>query len=107
MACLVAALFFLRFLKRTRDRLFGGLASAFLLLALHWTALVGVEPESETRPLVYILRLLAFVVIIAAVLDKNLKKNPSLPIEPASGRELLPPARRSPPSSPMSRTPRE
>jgi hypothetical protein len=93
MACIVAALFFLRFWRRSADRLFVGLTAAFLLLALHWTVLAAIEPQSELRPLVYILRLIAFLVIIAAVLDKNLTKNP--------------PARPDPPSSPRPRTPLE
>lgn len=73
MACIVAALFFLRFWRQTADRLFAGLAIAFLLLALNWTVLVAIPAQSELRPLVYVLRLIAFLVIIAAILDKNLK----------------------------------
>ena len=33
MACMVGALFFLRFWKRAGDRVFAGLGTAFLLLA--------------------------------------------------------------------------
>ena len=32
------------------------------------------EPQSEFRPLVYALRLVAFLVIIASILDKNLQQ---------------------------------
>ncbi len=104
MASCVAALFFLRFWTVTADRLFAGLTAAFLLLALHWTVLVVWEPQSELRPLAYILRLVAFLVIIAAILDKNLERDPSgrADPEPAGG-----PAKRDPPRSPRPRTPLE
>ena len=77
MACIVAALFFFRFWTRAGDRLFAGLGAAFLLLAVNWLALAVMEAESEYRPLVYALRLVAFLVIIASILDKNLKQTRS------------------------------
>ncbi|HEY4640808.1 MAG TPA: DUF5985 family protein [Thermoanaerobaculia bacterium] len=67
MGYLVAALFFLRFWRQTRDRLFGWFAAAFFILALHRVFVVSM-PDSE---LGYVVRLLAFVVILAAIWDKN------------------------------------
>ena len=75
MASIVAALYFLRFWSQTSDRLFAGMATAFALLALNWIVLAVLDPSSELRPLVYALRLIAFLVIIAAILDKNLKNH--------------------------------
>ena len=71
---LVAAAFFFRFFRKTRDRLFVAFAAAFLFFALNQAAVglfhVATEPES----LVYVLRILGFVVILAAILDKNVRR---------------------------------
>ena len=68
---LVAAAFFLRFWRTTADRLFLAFGAAFLLFALNQllgaALVVVVEPSS----LIYVLRVLGFVVIIAAIVDKN------------------------------------
>ena len=73
MACGVTGLFFLRFWRRTRDRLFVMFAAAFWLLGLNWMLLVfTTDPEFETRRvLLYTIRLLAFALIIVAIIDKN------------------------------------
>lgn len=68
---LVAAGFFLRYWRKSGDRLFAAFSAAFLLFALNQllaaALLVVVEPVS----LVYALRVLGFVIIIAAIVDKN------------------------------------
>jgi hypothetical protein len=69
---LVAAAFFVRFFFRTRDRLFIAFALAFVFFALN-QALVGLfKVTTEPESLVYGLRILGFVMILAAILDKNL-----------------------------------
>ena len=68
---LVAALFFLRFWRETRDRLFAWFAASFLLLALHRTALVGAAWLPFESYWLYLLRLLAFVLILVAIVEKN------------------------------------
>ena len=70
MACVVATFFFLRFWRRTGDRLFGLFAAAFGVLALNWVALAFTRGD-ELRTLLYAVRLVAFVVILAAIVDKN------------------------------------
>jgi hypothetical protein len=71
-ACsLGAATFFVRFWSSSRDPLFAWFAAAFGLLGAHWAALVGANPDTETRPYFYLVRLLAFVLIIIATLQKN------------------------------------
>lgn len=70
MGCLVAGLFFLRFWRKTRDRLFAIFALAFWLLALNWTLLV-MTSRDEARPALYAIRLLAFVLILIGIADKN------------------------------------
>jgi uncharacterized membrane protein len=67
---LVAALFFLRFRRETGDRLFLVFSIAFAILAVQRMAL-ALTTRSET--LIYGLRLLAFVLILAAIIDKNRK----------------------------------
>ena len=73
MACLTIALFFLRFWRRTGDRLFLAFAVAFGLLMVERVILVTVTASYEFAPYVYLVRLVAFAVIIGAVLDKNRK----------------------------------
>ena len=70
-AALVSGLFFLRFWRDSRDPLFGFFAAAFWLLALSWTLLALSNPTEESRPYIYALRLVAFSLIIAAMVVKN------------------------------------
>lgn len=74
MGMMTAALFFLRFWKESRDRLFGFFAMAFCLLALNRVLLVYVGEESEMMLAPYLLRLLAFGIILAAIVDKNVRR---------------------------------
>lgn len=67
----VASLFFLRFWKRTRDGLFLSFAAAFFLLGLVQALLALTDIPVEERSLFYLLRLAAFLVIIAAIWNKN------------------------------------
>jgi hypothetical protein len=72
----VSGLFFLRFWRDSRDSLFGFFAAAFWLLALSWTALALFSPTEDARPYVYGLRLIAFALIIAAIIGKNRQPRP-------------------------------
>lgn len=65
------ALFFLRFWRRTRDRLFAFFSAAFFLLGAHWLALAFVTLERGSEHLLYGVRLVAFGLIIVGVVDKN------------------------------------
>ena len=66
----VVGLFFLRFWRDTGDRLFAMFALAFWVLALNWLALALVD-EPETRTWLYLVRLVAFGLILLAIVDKN------------------------------------
>lgn len=70
MACAVVGLFFLRFYRQTRDRIFALFAAAFCVLALNWAAL-SFAKQDEVRTWLYAVRLAAFVVILLAIADKN------------------------------------
>ncbi|HYH83175.1 MAG TPA: DUF5985 family protein [Longimicrobium sp.] len=73
MAYLTAGLFFLRFWRDTRDRLFAAFGAAFCLLAIQRGALsLIVSGDAEGAAVwLYALRLLAFLLILAAIIDKN------------------------------------
>jgi len=71
MACWVAGLFFLRFWKKTADRLFAIFAVAFWMLAFERLILAMIQEANEVRGYVYIIRFLAFVLILWAIIDKN------------------------------------
>jgi hypothetical protein len=68
----VGGLFFLRFWRRTRDPLFLAFAAAFWLLALNQALATLLRIPREELSWIYLLRLIAFLLIIAAVLHKNL-----------------------------------
>ncbi|HVZ99996.1 MAG TPA: DUF5985 family protein [Caulobacterales bacterium] len=67
----VAAIFFLRFWRRTRDGLFLAFALAFVLLALNSALTVILGSLLEERSWIYLLRLAAFCLLIVAILRKN------------------------------------
>jgi hypothetical protein len=71
-ASLVAALFFLRFWRRSGDSLFFCFALAFVLLAANsaLSAFIG----GDEYPAIYLLRLAGFALIIYAILRKNLAR---------------------------------
>jgi hypothetical protein len=71
MGFLVAAVFFLRFWRETRDRLFVLFAVAFAALAINRALLAIAGFGRETQPYLYMVRLAAFVLIAWAVIDKN------------------------------------
>lgn len=68
---LVASLFFLRFWRRTNDRLFLAFAIAFTLLGLGQAVQALANIPQEERSHIYLIRLVAFTIIIAAIIRKN------------------------------------
>ena len=79
MGCLVSGYFFFRFWQKTRDILFAVFAASFWILAIERVLLLATtntDPESlggthELRAYVYLVRLLAFSLILVAFLMKN------------------------------------
>lgn len=67
----LAALFFLRFFRRTRDGLFAAFAGAFFLLGLAQSLLALGGVPVEERSWIYLIRLGAFVLILLAIYNKN------------------------------------
>ena len=70
----VTGLFFFRFYRATGDRLFLSFAVAFWMLGVHWLLLAGVHPSEESRHQLYLVRLAAFVIIIAGIIDRNRRR---------------------------------
>jgi hypothetical protein len=70
-ASLAAAVFFFKFWRRTRDQLFLAFGLAFLIEGLNRMVFLLVEHPNEGRPAIYAVRLLAFLLIVAAIVRKN------------------------------------
>lgn len=68
---IVAAVFFLKFWRRTGDALFAAFALAFVLLGVAQPLPALLHTDEVAAALIYLLRLGAFVLIIAAILLKN------------------------------------
>jgi O-antigen/teichoic acid export membrane protein len=69
--CLAVGLIFLRLWRDSGDRLFAMFAAAFWVLSLNWILLALLAPVEEHRHIFYLTRLLAFLLIILAIVDKN------------------------------------
>jgi len=71
MGNLIIGLFFLRFWKKTHDRFFLFFAVAFGLEGIN-RILLGLNYDTnENEPLFYLARLLSFLLILIAIIDKN------------------------------------
>jgi len=70
-SCLVAALFFLRFWRETRDPFFLSFAFFFLIEGANRVALLFFARPNEGSPWIYWIRLVALVILLAAILNKN------------------------------------
>jgi uncharacterized membrane protein HdeD (DUF308 family) len=71
MGCFICAVFFLRFWRDGRDRFFLLFAASFFVEGVNRLVLGASSRPSEGAPAVYLVRLLAFLLILAAILDKN------------------------------------
>ena len=73
MASLIATVFFLRYWRTSRERLFAFLALAFAGLAANWTglALIDQPTDEAQQKCAYVVRLVAFLILIIGIFDKN------------------------------------
>jgi peptidoglycan/LPS O-acetylase OafA/YrhL len=69
---LVSGVFFLRFWRKTDDRLFLAFAIAFMLLAVNQFLAAFLAAGDERIAYAYALRVLGFGLILAAIVDKNI-----------------------------------
>jgi hypothetical protein len=79
MGSLVIALFFLRFWRDTRDRFFLYFALSFLIEGLLRIYTSSLAFGSESMPHHYLLRLLAYLLILWAIIEKNLPRDKDKP----------------------------
>jgi Family of unknown function (DUF5985) len=70
-ASLLAGLYFFRFWRQTHDRFFVFFALSFWIEAANRFAMMAQATTSEDLPLHYLVRLVAYGLIIAAIVDKN------------------------------------
>jgi hypothetical protein len=71
MGYLLPGIFFFRFWRDTADRLFLIFGLAFTLLAVQRAMLTLLAETPSAHIYLYVVRLLAFLLIIAAIVDKN------------------------------------
>lgn len=67
----IASLFFYKYWKKTRDLLFLSFGVAFLIEAINRTSVIFLKNPSEGSPWTYVVRLVAFLIILAGILRKN------------------------------------
>ncbi|NJO12391.1 MAG: hypothetical protein HC872_01750 [Gammaproteobacteria bacterium] len=70
-ASLTAGALFLKFWRKTRDVLFLGFAAAFIIESVNRLAFLFLEQPNEGTPFVYIVRLFSYLLILAAIVQKN------------------------------------
>ena len=68
----IASFYFFHFWRRTADRLFLSFGFAFGLLALNQLAVFALGAGDDLSDYAYVLRVLGFVLILFAIIDKNL-----------------------------------
>ena len=64
---LVAALFFFRFWRRTRDTLFAIFSLAFILFAINQAAFLPLQNQHENESWIYLFRMLGFLLLLLAI----------------------------------------
>ena len=74
--CFVCGLFFLRYWRLASDRFFLFFTIAFLSLGLNWALLIGRHPRDEYSVLLPA-QTVAFLLIVAAIVDKNRRSSTS------------------------------
>lgn len=77
MGALCISLFFLRFWRTSRDEFHFFFAASFLLLALQRVLLAVSDIANEGAPVLFLPRLAAYVLIIVAVVGKNVRADGS------------------------------
>lgn len=70
-AAIVAGLLFIRFWRDSRDTLFAFFGAAFWLFGCSWALLALINPDAETQPYIYAIRLVAFGLLIIGMINKN------------------------------------
>ena len=70
-ASLAASAFFLKFWRQTHDKLFLGFSAAFAIEGVNRLAFLFLDQPNEGNPLIYTVRLFSYLLILAAIVNKN------------------------------------
>jgi hypothetical protein len=70
-ASLAASAFFLKFWRQTHDKLFLGFSAAFAIEGVNRLAFLFLDHPNEGNPLIYMVRLFSYLLILAAIVNKN------------------------------------
>ena len=71
LACFLIGLKFLRFWRSSKDRFFLWLSAAFFVFMLGWILRAFASANGDHAHYVFVPRLVAFLLIIVGILDKN------------------------------------
>lgn len=71
MGCAVLAVLFLRFWRQSRDQLFVWFSCAFTMLGVSYILLGTIAFATEWRVSIFVVRLLAFCLILYGIVAKN------------------------------------
>lgn len=70
-ASLAASAFFLKFWRQTHDKLFLGFSAAFAIEGINRLAFLFLDNPNEGNPVIYTVRLFSYLLILAAIVNKN------------------------------------
>lgn len=70
-ASAVIGAYFLKFWRQTRDGLFLAFGVSFLIEAINRSSILFLEHPREGNAVIYAIRLLSYVLILAAIVNKN------------------------------------
>jgi hypothetical protein len=73
-ASLISALFFMKFWRSTRDPLFLAFSLAFFVEGLNRIGFLFLQRPNEGSPIIYTVRLFAFLLILSAIFWKNRRR---------------------------------
>jgi len=77
MACCTVGVFFIRYWRTTGDRFFLYFAASFWIQGLIRVHMGAADTDDEYRAAYYLIRLLAYVLILVAIWEKN--RRPRVP----------------------------
>jgi uncharacterized membrane protein len=70
-ASVTAGAIFVKFWRRTGERLFLAFGAAFIIEGLNRLTFLLIDDPTEGSPIIYLVRLFAFSLILAAIASKN------------------------------------
>ena len=68
---LIAGAFFIKFWRQTRDTLFLAFGAAFIVEGFNRAMILFVDEPNLGHPAIYIVRLLSYLLILVAIINKN------------------------------------